>query len=69
MDRILPWTWDRLDYNKPSKVAVEVTNAIGPNGKLVFVGTLTAGSVNLASDKLYEKHAQIIGTPEEPEEN
>jgi NADPH:quinone reductase-like Zn-dependent oxidoreductase len=36
--------------------------AIGLNGRLVFFGTLTGGSVNLALDKSYGKQAQIIGT-------
>jgi NADPH:quinone reductase-like Zn-dependent oxidoreductase len=36
--------------------------AIGLNGRLVFFGTLTGGSVDLALDKLYRKQAQIIGT-------
>jgi NADPH:quinone reductase-like Zn-dependent oxidoreductase len=36
--------------------------AIGLNGRLVFFGTLTGGSINLALDRLYGKQAQIIGT-------
>jgi NADPH:quinone reductase-like Zn-dependent oxidoreductase len=36
--------------------------ALGLNGKLVFFGTLTGGSVGLAIDRLYGKQIQIIGT-------
>jgi NADPH:quinone reductase-like Zn-dependent oxidoreductase len=36
--------------------------ALGLNGRLVFFGTLTGGSVNLALDKIYGKQAKIIGT-------
>jgi NADPH:quinone reductase-like Zn-dependent oxidoreductase len=36
--------------------------ALGSNGRLVFFGTLTGGSVNLALDKIYGKQEEIIGT-------
>jgi NADPH:quinone reductase-like Zn-dependent oxidoreductase len=36
--------------------------ALGLNGKLLFFGTLTGGSVNLELGKLYGRQAQIIGT-------
>jgi NADPH:quinone reductase-like Zn-dependent oxidoreductase len=36
--------------------------ALGSNGRLLFFGTLTGGSVNLALDKMYGKQQEIIGT-------
>ena len=36
--------------------------ALGSNGRLVFFGTLTGGTVNLALDKMYGKQQGIIGT-------
>jgi NADPH:quinone reductase-like Zn-dependent oxidoreductase len=36
--------------------------ALGSNGRLVFFGTLTGGSVNLALDKMYGKQEKIVGT-------
>jgi len=35
--------------------------ALGFNGRLVFFGTLTGGSVNLVLDRIYGKQTEIIG--------
>ncbi len=37
-------------------------DALGPNGRLVFFGTLTGGDVSLPLNKIYSKQAQMIGT-------
>jgi NADPH:quinone reductase-like Zn-dependent oxidoreductase len=37
-------------------------DALGSRGRLVFFGTLTGGKAELNLDKIYNKHARIVGT-------